>query len=152
MGEEAISGANIITADTFSHKSNTQKENTNSIFTSEKLDKLKELADAVKYLTTNESKYYVSNSANSSDTQGNLTCNVKTVTHTNNEKEMVTYTSNDNFEQKSLSNRTLTVFVLMFKSRIDYMIAPIGADSQALLTPTTKEAVMDTVSGDTWVN
>ena len=86
MGEESISDANIITADTFSHKSNTQRENTNSIFTIEKLDKPKELADAVKYLTTNESKYYLSNSANASDTQGNLTCNVKTVTHTNKEK------------------------------------------------------------------
>ena len=82
MGEESISDANIVMADTFSNKSNTQKENTNSIFTSDKLDKSDKLVDAVKYLTTNESKYYVSNSANASDAQSNLTCNPKTVTNT----------------------------------------------------------------------
>ena len=69
MGEESISDANIVTADTFSHKSNTRRDNTNSIFTSEKLDKSDNLEDTVNDLTTNESKYYVSNSANASDSQ-----------------------------------------------------------------------------------
>ena len=53
MGEESISDANIVMADTFSHKSNTQRENTNSIFTSEKLDKSDNLEDTLKDLTTN---------------------------------------------------------------------------------------------------
>ena len=43
-------GANNVTGDTFSHTSNTQRENANTIFTSKKLDQLDELADAVKGL------------------------------------------------------------------------------------------------------
>ena len=67
-------------------------------------------------------------------------------------KEILTYTSNNNFEQKSLINRTLTVVVLITKARIEYRIAPIGGASLKILTPATKEVVVDTVSGDTWVN
>ena len=44
---ESISDANNIDADTFSHASNTQRENANSIFTSEKLDKSDDLVDAI---------------------------------------------------------------------------------------------------------
>ena len=58
MKEKSITDANNITADTFSHASNSQRENTNAIFTSEKLDKPDKLADALKNLTTNNSKYY----------------------------------------------------------------------------------------------
>ena len=50
MDEESISDANNVTADTFSHTSNTQRENANSIFISEKLDKSDELADTLKAL------------------------------------------------------------------------------------------------------
>ena len=62
--------ANNITADTFNRTSNTQRENTNAIFTSEKLDKSDELADMLKDLTINETKYTVSNSETASDAQG----------------------------------------------------------------------------------
>ena len=54
MEEESISDANNVTTDTFSHISNTQRVNANAIFTSEKLDKLDELADKLKYLTIND--------------------------------------------------------------------------------------------------
>ena len=37
--EESIADANNVTADTFSHTSNTQREDFNATFTSEKLDK-----------------------------------------------------------------------------------------------------------------
>ena len=79
--------ANNATADNFSHTPNTQRENANAIFTSGKLDKSDELADTLKYLTINNYKYYVSNSATASDTQDDRTRNSKTVTHTSNGKE-----------------------------------------------------------------
>ena len=50
--------ANNVTAGTFIHTSKTQKENAKAIFTSEKLDKLDDLADALKYLTINDDEYY----------------------------------------------------------------------------------------------
>ena len=87
-----------VTADTFSHTPITQRVNASTIFTSEKLDKSDELADVLKYLTINNSKYYASNSGTASDAQGNITHDPKTVTHTSNSKEKVTDTSNRNFE------------------------------------------------------
>ena len=84
MEEESITDSNNITADTFRHASNTQGENKNMIFRSEKLDKSDDLLDAVKNLTINDTKYYESNTATANDAQGNLTCNPETVTHTNN--------------------------------------------------------------------
>ena len=57
MKEESISDDNNITADTFSHTPNTQKDNSNAIFTSEGLDKLDDLADASKDLIINNAKY-----------------------------------------------------------------------------------------------
>ena len=56
--EESILDANNVTADTFSHTSNTQRENSNAIFTIEKMDKLDDLADALKDLTINDAGYY----------------------------------------------------------------------------------------------
>ena len=90
---------NNVTTDTFSHTSNTQKENANTILTSEKLDKSDELVNAVNNLTINDNEYYESTLATASDTQGDLTRNLETSTHTRNGKETVTYISNGNFEQ-----------------------------------------------------
>ena len=73
--KESIADANNVTVDTFSHMSNTQKENANMIFTSEKLDKSYELVDAVNNFTINNAKYYESNTATARDTQGDLTHN-----------------------------------------------------------------------------
>ena len=87
MDEESILDANNATADNFSHTPNTRRENANGIFTSGKLDKSVELADTLKDLTINNSKYYVSNSVTTSDAQDDLTRNLKTVTHTSNGKE-----------------------------------------------------------------
>ena len=56
--KQLIQDANKITVDTFSHTSNTQRYNANTIFTSEKLDKSDELADALKDPTINDTKYY----------------------------------------------------------------------------------------------
>ena len=56
--QESIVDANIVTVDTFSHTPNTQRKNTNTIFTSKKLDKMEDLVDAVKNLTINNAKQY----------------------------------------------------------------------------------------------
>ena len=75
--EESVDDANNDTPDKFSHASNTKRENTNTIFTSEKLDKLDKLVDVVKNLTTKDAEYYESNTATASNTQGNLTHNTE---------------------------------------------------------------------------
>ena len=115
MEEESITDANNITADTFSHASNSQRENTNAIFTSEKLDKPDKLVDAVKKLKINDSKYYESNTATASDAQGNITRNPENFTHT----------SNGNVEQKLLSYRIIPVLHLPTNPGIDQGIAVI---------------------------
>ena len=76
--------ANNVTSDAFSHASNTQRENANSVFTSEKLDKSDDLVDAIKNLTINDAEYYGSNTATTSESQGGLTPNLETFTHTSN--------------------------------------------------------------------
>ena len=46
------------TANNFSHTSNTQRENTNAIFTSEKLHKSDKLTETLKDLTINDAEFY----------------------------------------------------------------------------------------------
>ena len=55
------------------------------IFTSEKIDKLDNLVDALNNLIIYGAKYYESNIVTATDTQVNLTRNLETVTHTINE-------------------------------------------------------------------
>ena len=138
--------------DTFSHTSNTQRENTNAIFTSEKLDKSDKLADALNDLTINDTKYYESNTATVSDAQSNITHNMESVTHSNNGNETPTNTSNGNVEQKLLSNQTIPVVILTMNPRIEQRTALIVVAHQTLLTPSTKEVFVEVASGGTWVN
>ena len=83
MEEEQITNDNNVTVDTFS-QSSAQREKSNAIFTSEKLDKSEELVDTVNNLTINDARYYESNTATKSDVKGDLTRNPETVTHTSN--------------------------------------------------------------------
>ena len=78
MEDESIADANSVTAETFSHTSNTQIENANVIFTSETLDKSDELVDVGNILTIKDAKYHESNTATASDVQGDLTQNLET--------------------------------------------------------------------------
>ena len=55
MEEESITDANNATADTFSHASNTQRENANVSYKNQNLDKSDKLVNAVKKLTINNS-------------------------------------------------------------------------------------------------
>ena len=91
--------ANNITTDTFSHASISQRENANAVFTSDNLENLDKLVDAVNNLTVNDAKYYQSKTATESDAQVNLTSDPETVTHT----------SNGIFEQIILSCRTIPI-------------------------------------------
>ena len=86
----------------------------------------------------NDSGYYESDTATASDSQVDPTRDPKTVTHISNGKGKVMDTSNGNFEQKLLSNRNLPVVVPT--------MAP-----HTLLTPATKEVVVDVASGGAWV-
>ena len=110
------------------------------------------LVDAVNNLIINDARYYESNTATASDSQDYLTRNPETVTHTRSGNETANHTSNTNSEQQSLSNRTISVVVLMMNPKIEQMIAPIVLELQTLPTPATKEVVMDTALGGTWVN
>ena len=120
MEEESTTGANRVTADTFIHAPSEQRENPNEIFTSEKLDKLEELVDAVKNLTINDAKYYESSTATASDTQGDLTSNPETVTHTSD----VIFETNPVGTKKSDSN------ISPLES------TPVGAKTSDLKKPT----------------
>ena len=93
MEEELIADAKKFTADTFSHASNTKRENGNAIFTSENIDKSDELVDTVKKLTINNSGYYESNTVTANGAQGDLT----------------PHTSNINVQQKLLSYQTIPI-------------------------------------------
>ena len=63
--------------------------------TSEKLDKLDELTETLKYLKINNAEYYAPDPANANDKKGNPASDPKTVTHTSDgNKIKFTYTSN----------------------------------------------------------
>ena len=81
--EESITNSENVTADEFSHASSSQRENSNAIFTSEKLEKSDELVNAINKSTVNDAVYEL-NTATTSDTQGNLMRDPYTVTQTSN--------------------------------------------------------------------
>ena len=138
--------------DTFSHTSNTQRDNSNTIFTSEKLNKSDDLVDTLKDFTINDAKYYVSNSATENDAKCDPESNPETVTHTSDGKEKVTDTSNINSQQKSLSNQNLPVVVPEMNPSINDRIASIGGASQTFSMPATKEVFIFMACGGAWIN
>ena len=94
-----MSDDNNVTADTFSHISNTQRENANAIFTSTKIDKSDVMSDTLKDLTINEAGCYVSYSETENDTKCDPASNPKTVTQTIDGNGKVTDTGNGNLQQ-----------------------------------------------------
>ena len=96
-----------------------------------------ELVDAVKNLKINDAVYYESNTSTASDAQCDITRNPEIVTYNNKGNETVTYTSDGNFEQKLLSNRTIPVVFPTMNPRIDQRIAPIVLAPKTLWTPAT---------------
>ena len=128
MEETSMMDANNVTADTFIHASSAHRENTNVIFTSEKLDKSDKIIDAVNNLTINYYKYYESNTATASYSQVNLTRNPETVNHT----------ININVEQKLFSYQIIPVLPPPTNPGTDQGIEEIILAPQTLLTHGTK--------------
>ena len=72
--EESIIDAINVTADAFSHVSSSQRENLDTVFTSEKIDKSDDPFKAMNSFKINSARYELS-AATTSDAQGNLTSN-----------------------------------------------------------------------------
>ena len=149
---EEESDYNNVTVDNFSHTANTQRGNANAIFTSENLEKSDKMADKIKDLTINDAEHYVSNSAIANDKKCNPASDPKTATHTSESKGKVTDTSNRNTQQKLLNNRTLSFIVWTMNPMIDNRIGTIGGASKTLLTPATKEVIVETACGSACIN
>ena len=115
MQQKSITDSNNVTQDAFSHASDAQRENTNSIYTGDKLYKSDKQVDSVKNSKINDAKYYESNTATVSDAQVNLTHNSETFTHT----------CNRNFEQRLLIYQTIPVLTLPMNPGIYKGIAAI---------------------------
>ena len=79
--EEKITDANNVTADTLSLASNTQRENPNAEFASEKLENSDYLVDAVANMKINNVGYEL-NAATASDAQVEFLSNKDKFTHT----------------------------------------------------------------------
>ena len=75
-----------------------------------------------------------------SDAQGNLASNPETVTHTR----------NGNFEQTLLSYWTILTLPPPMNPGIDQVIVGIKFTPQTLMTPATKEIIVDAASGSEW--
>ena len=104
--EESITEANNINAYAFSHASSSQRENTDMIFTSEKLDKSDELVNAINNLTTSDVVYELNKSI-ASDAQGDIMSYTDTSTHTSNGPDTFTHTRNRIFDKTLLSCGTI---------------------------------------------
>ena len=81
--------AHNVSVDTFSHISNTQRDNENTILKIEKLDKLDALAEKLKGLTINNAGYYELDSVNVNDAKGDRASNPKIATHTSDGKNEI---------------------------------------------------------------
>ena len=82
-----------------------------------------------------------------SDEKGNITRNPDAVNYNSNGNEKVTHNINRNFDQKLLSNRTITFVAPKTNMRNYQRIALIVVTSQTLLIPAMKEVVTDAALG-----
>ena len=158
IAEEKLDVHNItsdthnVTVDNFSQTSNTQREKKNTILTSEKRDKSDALEKTLKGLTINDAGYYESDSANANDTKIDPASNPEIATQTSDiKKRKVTDTRNRDFQQKLLSNRTLTIITATIDPRIDDMVATCGASPHKLATPQMTEVITDMSCSRAWI-
>ena len=142
MEEKSIMETNNISVDTFRHASSSQRENANTIFTSEKLDKLDKLVDTIKNMRINNAIYYESDTPTTSNIQGNHTRNLKTVTHTR----------KGIFEKKKLSYQTILILPHTKNPGIDQVIAVIRLAPYTLVTLVTKEIIAGAASDGVWTS
>ena len=144
--EESMADAKNVIADAFSHVSSSHRENTDAIFTCEKLDISDKLVNAINNLTINDTIYEL-NKGTVSDAQGDLTTNSDTDTHTDKGIDTVTRTNNGILDGKLLSFRTIGKF-----SASPPVTKPIVLVPQTLMTPAAKKIFTDTTSGNTCTN
>ena len=100
---ESILDANNVTADDFSHTSNTQRESVNAIIPSEKINKYDNLEDTLNNLTINNAEYYLSISSTTNETKSDHASNPKKVTCTSDGKGKFTETRNGIIKAKGES-------------------------------------------------
>ena len=152
ISEEEKDSQNV-TAYTFSHTSNTQRDDSNVILTSKKLDKSDDLEETLNDLTVNDYVYYVSDSANANDTIGDPGSNPKIVPHNGDGKiKNVMDTRNRILQQALLSNRILPILTTKINPRIDNSIATCGGTPHTLAMPRTKGLIIETVRSGVQVN
>ena len=114
------------------------------ILTSEKQDKLDVLAENLKGLKISKAGYYESYSANLNDKKGDSASDSKLATHTTDgKKRKFTDTSNEDLQQKILSNRNLPIITTMIEPRIGNMVVTSGAYPHKLATTNMMEVIMD---------
>ena len=146
---------NNVTADTCSLESSSQRENSNAIFASEKLENSCNIVDAFKNMTIHDDLYEL-NTETASDAQVKFSIN----------PDKSAYTSDGITHQKLLSSRTIGIF-----NEYIYVLPPptypqIGANNQlallastgsvqapqALQLPVSQEIVADAASNRTVPN
>ena len=124
----------------FIHASSSQWENSNKIFTSEKLEKSDKLVDAINNSTINNAVYEL-NTATAIYPQGDLTSNPDTITHTRNRI----------LDQQLLSCRTTREVSVLPHPKTPRISAIIPAPP-TLLMPAVKEIFADAMSGNAWTD
>ena len=149
IAEEEADARNInldaqnVTMNNFCHSpvtTNTQRENTNTILTSERINYLDVLAETLRGLTINNAGYY---HLYKNDAEADPASNPKVATHTSDEKNKVTDTTNENLQQKLLINRTLPIITMTIDTRITDRVANCGGTPHAHTTTTTKPVITD---------
>ena len=133
-----------VNADTFSQTTNTQRDNPNTILTSEKLDKLDALSETLNKLTINDAGYYELDSANADDATGDTASDPKTVTHiSGGNKRKVTGASKGYLKQNLLSNWTLLIITTTMDPRIDYRVATCRGNPHTILMTLENKVITD---------
>ena len=102
------------------------------------------LAETLKDQTINNAGYYASDSETENGTKVDPVINPKTVTHTSDgNKRKVTDTRKGYLQQKLLSIQNLPIITTTMYPRIDDSITDCSGTPHTLVTPTTKEVIMD---------
>ena len=110
-----------------------------AILTSDGLNNSDVMAETLKGLTINNTRYYKSDSAKENDTKGDPESNPKVATHTSDgNKRKVTDTSNRDLQQKLLSNLTLPIITMTIEPHIYNRVDTCRWTPHTIATPLTK--------------
>ena len=102
------------------------------------------LVETLNNLTINDARYYESDSANVDDAKSDPASDPKAANQTSDgKKRKVTDTSNEDSQQKLLSNRTLLIITTGIGPRIDNRFETCGGTPHVRPTPTSKVVITD---------